>query len=219
MKRSGRSEARPRSRGSRPTAGRAGRGGQARGLRRLIGWSLVAVALIAGAVVMLRARRPAAPAPALPPWPDADAAYVEGVELARHGRYLASLPALRYAAEHRFDMWQLPADYATALLNAVHEGRVRHGLQEFAVRSSYERVAMVAEALRYLDLAERRATQPRDLAEVRRIRAQFMKVWGFPWNAFVLYREAQYADTSWRESAALADLMMDLIRDPTRPDK
>jgi hypothetical protein len=76
---------------------------------------------------------------------------------------------------------------------------------------------MAREALQILVAAERAADSPRAVAQVRLLRAQLMRAWGFPWNAFVGYREAQLADTTWNESALTADRVMDLLRDPTLP--
>ena len=151
-----------------------------------------------------------------PDTPAAQQAYRRGLDAAREGRYLESLPDFRAAAEARPDLWNPHHDYASALLNAVHQGHAHLGHAEFVLRSSYERVGLLREGLAQLDAAERLARDPHDRAQVHRTRAQILKAWGLSWDAFVSYRASQWADTTWHQSAWAADDFADLLEHPTR---
>jgi hypothetical protein len=148
--------------------------------------------------------------------PAAQQAYRRGLDAVHQGRYLESLPDFRAAAAARPDLWDLHHDYASALLNAVHQGHVHLGHAEFVLRSSYERVGLLREGLAQLAVAERLARDPHDRALVYRTRAQILRAWGLNWNAFVDYRSSQWADTTWDESARMADAFADLMERPTR---
>lgn len=130
------------------------------------------------------------------------------MDLAQQGRYLESLPFLRGAMESDSGVSQLHHDYATAMLNAVHQGRQHLGHQEFAVRSSLERIELVRWALVELVAAERTARDPRANAWAIRTRAQALGAWGFPWEAMAGYRQVEWADPSWTEITGRADRVL-----------
>lgn len=177
----------------------------------LVGAALVAIL----GLLAQRGRRAASDRPLEAP--AADRAYQRGLAAVRDGHYLESLPDFRAAAEARPDQWNMHHDYAAALLNAVHQGRSHLGHSGFVLRSSFERVRFVHEGLARLDAAEALARDPRHRAMVHLTRAQILKAWGLPWNAFVDYRASQWADTSSRRAARVAVTFMDLMKNPTQP--
>ena len=200
----GKTGARPRTRSPAPFGGRV-----------WIGWTAAVAGLLAVAWwVGGRGHSPPASHPL--DTPAAQAAYRRGLDAAHDGRYLESLPDFRAAAEARPDLWNLHHDYASALLNAVHQGHLHLGHAEFVLRSSYERVRLLQEGLAQLDDAARLARDPHDRAQVYRTRAQILRAWGLTWNAFLDYRTSQWADTTWRESARMADAFTDLMEHPTQ---
>ena len=130
-------------------------------------------------------------------------------------RHLASLPYYRQSLRNvHTGFWQLHYNYGTALYNATLETEARNGLSLYAVRSSWERVACMREAMQEILAAERLARTPRDLALVRTTRARMLWLWGLPWETFTAYRGAQYADPADRALALQADGYMDLLRSP-----
>jgi hypothetical protein len=137
--------------------------------------------------------------------------------LGRAGRHLASLPYYRQSLRNlHTDLWQLHFNYGTALYNATLEIEARNGLPVYALRSSWERVAFMREAIQEILAAERLARTPHDLALVRTTRARMLWLWGLPWETFAAYREAQSADRVDRALALQADRYMDLLHWPDR---
>ena len=135
--------------------------------------------------------------------------------LGRTGRHFASLTYYRQSLRNvRADLWQLHLNYGMALYNATLEIEARNGLPVHAVRSSWERVACMREAVQEILTAERLARTSRDLALVRATRARMLGVWGLPWETFAAYREAQAADPADRALALQADRYMELLRSP-----
>ena len=136
--------------------------------------------------------------------------------LGRAGRHFASLPYYRQSLRGpRTDSWQLHFNYATALYNATLEIESRNGLPVYAVRSSWERVTCMREAMQENLVAERLAREPRDLALVRTSRARMLWLWGLPWETFAAFREAQSADPADRALLLQANRYMDLLHSPT----
>ncbi|TMQ73274.1 MAG: hypothetical protein E6K80_00565 [Candidatus Eisenbacteria bacterium] len=177
--------------------------------------AVIAALLAAGTLAWWRLGNKHPPTPSPGATADPRVAYEKGTVLVRQGKFVESLQLLRSAAEGAPDLAQLHHDYATAILNAVHQGRRHLGRQEFAVRSSVERVAMVREALRELAEGERIAGKDvRQVAWDKRTTAQAMGVWGFPWEALVGYRQAEWTDPSWTEIAGRADHIMDEMQHP-----
>jgi len=196
---------------------------EAKAPRRIVPWRAVGVTLAGALIVAALAwwgigRRPSTPLLSPPPL-DPEIAHRDGMALARQRRFLESLPLLRRVVEADPGSWRSHHDYATALLNAVHEGRRHLGHDEPAMRSSPERVAMMREALVELTEAERVAGgDARGVAWARRTRAQALSVWGFPWESFVSYRQAEWADPGWNEIAGIADRFMDEMKRPTQAE-
>jgi len=206
------------------------RGGKAAATRprrtrfpRWLAWAVPAL-LVAGALLWGPVHRlatgPAAPRDG-PPEPeflagmDAEQALRAGIALGQSGRDLESLAYLRHAIRAgRGDLWQARYNYATALYNVTLRIEPRNGVPTYVVRSSWERIALVREAIQQLDLAEGLTRTPRDRAIVRAASAQMLWLWGMPWNAFVAYRQAAAADPENHEFAERGDGHMDLIRAP-----
>jgi len=139
-------------------------------------------------------------------------AYEAGLERIKRDENLASLPYLRYALEQtRGQLWEVPYAMFAALRNesfATHErsvGRVR------VARSSVDRVELVKGALYWLTQAEQAASRPRDIAQIRSDRADLLLAWGFPWEAFANYRDAQWADSTLARSALKADTLQSML--------
>jgi len=178
--------------------------------------SAIALALLAGgAGLWWRFGRAPHDHPAPAPI-DPRQTYTEAMTLSQQGHFLEALPLLHAVVESDTSLWQFHHDYATVMLNAVHQGRRHLGHQEFAVRSSLERVELVRWALIELVAAERHARDPRSHAWAIRTRAQALGAWGFPWEALVGYRQMEWADSSWAEMAGRADRVLDEMSHPER---
>jgi len=142
-----------------------------------------------------RAPAPADPAAGLDP----RRAYEIGIGLGQAKRFMESVPYFRRAAEAPGgSAWQVRHDYSSALHNATLESRLvgRHGLR--LARSSVERVAMMRESLRQLDLAAADASAARDRAFLEVIRGNTLATWGFPLDALACYQRALALDPTMR---------------------
>jgi len=127
---------------------------------------------------------------------DPKAAYLEGVELVRHGHHVESLAWFRHALALRTDLWQVHADYASALLNSTIQVAPHRGLPGPATRSSWERMNAIREALEHLDRAEGLAREPSYQATVLYVRSTLYANWGLFWNSAVDHRDAGRLDPS-----------------------
>jgi hypothetical protein len=190
---------------------------------RRIAWVAIAVVVVAAGAWFIGHRSGHAPTATHGPEPvneaiatlDPETVVGTADSLGRAGRHLASLPYYRQALRNtRTDFWQLHFNYGTALYNATLEIDARNGVPVHAVRSSWERVACMREAVQEILAAERLARTPRDLALVRSTRARMLWLWGLPWETFAAYREAQFADPADRALVLQADRYMDLLRSP-----
>jgi hypothetical protein len=184
-------------------------------------WWLPALGAVAAVAVLLfwriRPRAPEPPPPAAGPWERLTPreAYNAGVEMMNKGQNLESLPYLRHAhAGSRGQFWDVSFAISFALRNASFASREQFGQTTTATRSSVERVQLTREALFYLTQAERAATRPRDIAEIRKQRADALSLWGCAWDAFANYRDAQAADSSWDEPARWGDVLMRQMEHP-----
>jgi len=138
--------------------------------------------------------------------------------LLKEKHYVASLPYLRRALEEAPRDPYAHVHYAVALLNAAHETRHHLDRDEFAVRGSSERVAMVRAALDHLIAVERmtRTTDDRRvLAWALGTRGQAMVDWGMIWDAFAAYRQSEWADSTVTAFAGKADRLMSAMEKPT----
>jgi hypothetical protein len=147
-------------------------------------------------------------------------AIARGRELIGSQRSLESLPYFRRGLE------QDPQDrlghlsYAVALLNAVHQGRTHFGTQQFAVRSSWERVAMVQEALRELAISQKQAEASGDhrtIASAEGTRGQAYADWGLQWEALIAYRHAEWSDSTLGGFTGRADRLVIEMQHPAGP--
>jgi len=186
--------------------------------RRGAGW-IVAILIGAGVAYGLFGRRAAPPPPPAAPPPIAgtiEEIYKRGRELLDSKRAAESLPLLLRAVRARPELWQTHQSYAVALLNTSYDSRFHQGFPAPVTRSSLERVAAATEAIAELERAQALAPAVREQARARRLRAQMMGAWGFPWDSFILYRQAQGQDPTWQEPGVLGDQMMMLMRDLPR---
>ena len=146
----------------------------------------------------LRPSERRAPAPvavdaldALPP----GVAYDSALVLATAGNTLQSLPLYRRALRGvQEDFWQLHANYGSALYNLTLQTTERRGDVTGRTRSTWERAALIRESIRESAHARDLAKLPHDRATVLSLTGQLAHVYGFPWEAFAAYREAQFAN-------------------------
>ena len=187
--------------------------------RRRIG-VLTALVAAAAAFIGLPAVLPSDPVSAAAPAPDSLSrldpfeAYAQGRALGEAQRFDESLPYFRRALEVPTDAWQPYCDYAISLFQTTHQVREHRGGKRPVTRSSYERVALMREALRELDRAEQRAGTPSDRGFVIASRARYLKVWGLPWDALSEYYRAGSLEPA-RMNEAFG--LMELMQHPTRP--
>jgi tetratricopeptide (TPR) repeat protein len=151
---------------------------------------VVVIVLVALAALVWRSMAPR-PAPAAMDPESAWAEYRTGVALGQQGRHLEGIPHLRRALESQVDFWAFHADYGTALFNASFEIGSRAGAPCAVTRSSWERIAMIREAMSQFEIAERLAPEPRERAQVEIRRADLARTWGLPLDALVAYRRAE----------------------------
>jgi tetratricopeptide (TPR) repeat protein len=139
-------------------------------------------------------------------------AYQRGLALGESQRFVESLPYFRRALEVPPPAWQPYCDYAISLFHATHQTRAGWPNARPATRSSYERVAMVREALAQLEVAERLAQTAPDRALVMALRARYLKVWGLAWDALGEYHRAATLDERHLIPAVeLAEVMRDPV--------
>lgn len=214
----GRGPVRP---GERKNAAGAAASGQAPRPGPFRAWRWIAAALLVlGAAGLLRVGGSGRPPVAREEWmPDlpGSAAYDSAMLLARAGRHEASLPYYRRALHARSDAsWALRYNYAVALYNVGVEVRERYGVPAPATRSSIERVGLMRAAMAQLDTAEQIAPTLAERVLIMRSRAERMRIWGMPWDAFMQYRRAQAADPSQPELVEAAERYMLIMREPDR---
>ncbi len=185
-------------------------------------WLAAGALLAAGLVLWLLPRREA-PGPRVDPASDSLALLPQAVAYERAKQWVhdgfspESLPYYRRAIAGLVDdFWEIHFNYAAALFNSTVEYKTRSGMEVAVTRSSVERVQLMNEALHQLDLAERLAPTPAVVAQIQSTRGRMLHLWGFPWEAFVSYRKAQFAMPSDAQLAGRADAFMDVLRDPTR---
>lgn len=169
-----------------------------------------------------RADEPSRTAAALPPWGDAALAmgpveaYARGAALADSGRARASLPYLHHAVGAPGAPWQAWRTYASALHNVAMAGAVDPLVAtDPSPRSSFERVALMREAFPRIDRAIALSNAPGERAIAQNTRGQFLRTWGFPWDAMQDFHMAAELDPSWRDQALyFARIMRDPVMAP-----
>lgn len=147
------------------------------------------------------------------------AAYETALRLSRDGQHQESLAYYRRALagpQRAENPWPIHFNYGAALYNVGLQVRGLRGVPVPVVRSSIERVALMREALVQLDIAQQLARTPGDRATVMHARGERFEVWGFPWEAFILMRQAQWTDPDRKELARKADGFMLVLEHPER---
>jgi len=142
-------------------------------------------------------------------------AFARGAALADSGLPRQSLPYLHRAATAPGAPWQAWRAYASALNNAAIAGAVDPLVAEDpAPRSSFERVALMRQALERIDRAIALTNTPADRALAQLTRAQFLRTWGFSWDALQDFHMAGEIDPAWRDQGLF---YAGIMRDPLRP--
>lgn len=187
--------------------------------------ALAALLGFAGGAIGWWVNRPAPP-PAAPGAPDPAAgldlagANAAAIRLVGEGRHVESLPYFRRQLELLdAPVWAAHKDYASALHNAAAES----GTHGPATRSSLERIALLAESLRQLDLAAALTDRPGERAALLADGAHTFEFWGMPWDALDrLHRAAALpgaAPAIARRAAATRAALEHPLADPgTRPE-
>lgn len=155
------------------------------------------------------------------PWGDAALAmgpveaFARGAALADSGLARESLPYLHRAVAAPGAPWQAWRAYASALHNVAMSGAVEPQAGAAAPpRSSVERVALMREALAQIDRAIALTNSPAERAIAQLTRAQFLRTWGFSWDALQDFHMAGELDPAWRDQGLFYATMM---REPLRP--
>jgi hypothetical protein len=161
-------------------------------------------------------------APPAAPWGSAALAmgpveaYANGVALVDSGHAYASLPYMHRAAEAPGAPWQAWRTYASALHNVAMTGAADPLSEaEPAPRSSFERVRMMRMALERIDRAIALTQTPAERAIAQLTRAQFLRTWGFSWDALQDFHMAGELDPSWADQGPFYAALM---RHPLRAD-
>jgi hypothetical protein len=128
-------------------------------------------------------------------------------------RFGESLPGVRLLMrQHELNGRMVPElmiDYAGLLNNAAFQGG------SGAPRSSFERIALEREAFGACQRAMAMANTPRQRAETLNLVGLVLEAWGFRYDAYLAYRHAVNADSTYAE--ARAQLNDVLRRDPAMP--
>jgi tetratricopeptide (TPR) repeat protein len=124
----------------------------------------------------------------------AEEAFARGVELGKAGHHQASLPYFRRAASLAPDSWTARENYANTLYDGAQESRSHLGKFEPVMRSSVERMEMIATSFRETDAAAALAGEPTDRAIVLYQLGQSFGTFGFPIDALVAFEKAAALD-------------------------
>lgn len=145
-------------------------------------------------------------------------AYVDALRLTQNGRAPESLPYFRRALEGiPGEHVETHLDYSDALHAAARTRRKRGAfLEQSAVRSSVERVEMMKESFRQLDLAETMISAPEDRAFINAARAYRYWEWGFPLEAQDYLRRATALAPNLPAADSLLQECIKSLRDPAR---
>jgi hypothetical protein len=142
-------------------------------------------------------------------------AYERGMALAAQGRHTESTAFFRRALQLRPDLWHVQFDYSTALANATVEVAPHRGIQGPVTRSSWERVAMIREAMVHMAAAEAVAPDGVRKALSRQRLASFLAVWELQWDVLHELQLAMLADSTrpaFREAFATQVARMRSVR-------
>ena len=157
-------------------------------------FALLVLVVLAGLVVLgapLFRGRPQAVSPRHPAESmDPAEAETAGYSLVERGRYQEGLPYYRRVLDQYGTEWLPHANYSSGLHNAAQQSRQHLGRMESAIRSSFERNALMDVSLAEEDLAEFHARAAHDRALAIYYRGQTLQTWGFPLDALAEYRRA-----------------------------
>jgi hypothetical protein len=143
-------------------------------------------------------------------------AFARGAALADSGLASASLPYLHHAVTAPGAPWHAWRAYASALHNVAMTGAADPLTAAApAPRSSFERAALMRQALARIDRAIALTNSPPERAISQLTRAQFLRTWGFSWDALEDFHMAGELDPAWRDQGVFYAMRM---RDPLRPD-
>jgi hypothetical protein len=183
----------------------------------LVAAAWIAVAVVAIALgVRLAPHAPRAPSTASPPSMPPRDAYGVATRLSDAGHHLASLPYYRMAeAGATSEDPALRFEHAGALYLASFEVQPARGRIP-ATRSSVERVALMREACGRIEGVMRLELAPPGRAQVCRKYGEILQSWGFNWEAFVEFRQAQWSDPAQTAEADHAQAFMTLMQHPDR---
>lgn len=143
---------------------------------------------------------------------DPKAAYERAVKLTLGGRPEEAIPYYRGVIAARPGVWQVRADYASALMNSAGESRVHRGVAGPRMRSSFERVERMKAAFAEADRAEALANTPRGHAYVMALRGQALANWGLAWNAILEYGHATEQDSTLAAARRDGFTLMSIMR-------
>src|SRR5882672_8729576 len=207
---------------ARPKAGRPRPAGPAQPPRRPRRshrgrWLVVALALVAGGGAYLLWIRAAPPAP-----PDsirhlqAQAAADTADMLVRSGHHLE---ALRYLAQVERLALRPTADYEGGLSicfnNASVQAHEVDGMVMPATRSSIERIELLRESMRHLDIGEDKAERSDQKSNIIVARGNQLAVWGFVREGYAEYRRAHQVNPLDGRRLSEAGWLEKMFQDPT----
>jgi hypothetical protein len=129
---------------------------------------------------------------------DAKEAHQRGIALSSQGRHMESLPFFRRALVLRPDLWHVQFDYATGLANATVEVAPHRGIPGPVTRSSWERVAMMREAMMHIAAAETVAPDSGSKALSHHRLASLLASWELQWDALRGFQLATLAHSAPR---------------------
>lgn len=132
-------------------------------------------------------------------------------------RYVEALPYLRRATQGNGEaLWETHCALAVTLAKVAALSVNRAGIEQQLARSSWERMQLVRECEREFVRARALAPAGPDRASVSSDYAEFLFTWGRMWEAFALFRQAQFDAPNDARLAMRADGFQLLLEHPER---
>lgn len=124
------------------------------------------------------------------------------------GDAAASIPYFRFCEQPLRGEWPFHMSFGSALVAASSQGRDISGKKEVAIRSSFERMLYLREAMMHFEIAERLA--PNDEVRAASLASQGkLLTWvGSPLDGLRCYREATELSEEYAEALELARLVI-----------